>query len=83
MQRGKVEEGALGRRDAVQALESVGIFADQEDQRGGLGVLVPIFEGSFMMRSLRAKTAPEQLSFLRVSQISFESTLGRGAGSTL
>jgi hypothetical protein len=36
-----------------------------------------------LIRSLRANTAREQRSFLRVSRRSFESTLGSGATSTL
>jgi len=49
------QEGAAGLAggEAVQAFESIGIFANQEDQGGGLRIgpgtsLFPFFEGPFV-----------------------------------
>jgi hypothetical protein len=72
----------------VQASRRVRVPADEKDQSGrlGFGFARPCSHFSSvrsLIRSLRANTAREQRSFLRVSRRNFESTLGSGATSTL
>ena len=81
---------SLPSRYSFQPFERVRIFANQQHQGGGLRIgfsaARPCSHFSrvlSLIRSLRAKTAREQRSFLRVSRMSFESTLGSGAGSIL
>jgi len=72
-----------------QPFKRVWVFANEQHQCGGLRIgfstaLFPFLQGSFVDPQLARKDRSREAQFLaRVSRISFESTLGSGAGSIL